>query len=97
MDYSIHLLHPLLSRHMAGVRKKLVQQPICAIIGAGEGLGQALASRFAKNGFALALISRSESGSAAAIKAAGKHTSCVRFFKADATNPNTIEKALKKV
>ena len=97
MDYSIHLLHPLLSRHMAGVRKKLVQQPICAIIGAGEGLGQALASRFAKNGFALALISRSESGSAAAIRAAGKHTPYVRFFKADATNPNTIENALKKV
>ena len=64
-------MHPLLSRHMAGVRKKLVQQPICAIIGAGEGLGQALASRFAKNGFALALISRSESGSAAAINVAG--------------------------
>ena len=64
---------------MDGVRKKLVQQPVCAIIGAGEGLGQALASRFAKNGFALTLISRSESGSAAAIKAAEKHTPCVRY------------------
>ena len=61
---------------MAGIRKKLVQQPICAIIGAGEGLGQALASRSAKNGFALALISRSVAGSAAAIRAAGKHTLC---------------------
>ena len=74
-----------------------MSQPICAIVGAGEGLGQALSSKFAENGFGLALISRSKTGSAAAFKAAINHTSNVQFFKADATKPNTIENALKKV
>ena len=72
-----------------------MSQPICAIVGAGEGLGQALSSKFAANGFGLALISRSKTGSAAAFKAAINHTSNVQFFKADATKPNTIENALK--
>ena len=39
--------------------------PVCAIVGAGEGLGQSLAAKFAAEGFDLALLSRSEAGSAA--------------------------------
>ncbi|MEM7177212.1 MAG: hypothetical protein AAF503_05870 [Pseudomonadota bacterium] len=43
---------------------------LCAIVGAGEGLGSALAARFASGGFDLALISRSPDASASAIEAA---------------------------
>lgn len=70
---------------------------ICAIVGAGEGLGQALSAKFAEKGFDLALISRTEAGSAAAklsaIAAGGK----ARFFAADATKPETVEVALEQV
>jgi short-subunit dehydrogenase len=37
----------------------------CILIGAGDGLGQSLARKFAKEGFNLSLVSRSEKGSAA--------------------------------
>ena len=43
---------------------------VCAIVGAGEGLCRALAARFAGEGYDVALISRSEKGSAAAAEAA---------------------------
>ncbi len=74
-----------------------MSQPICAIIGAGEGLGKALAKKFANNGFGLALISRSQVGSAAAMHAAATITSNVKFFQADAEKPETIEDALALV
>ena len=72
-------------------------QPVCAIVGAGEGLGRALAAKFASQGFDIALISRSEAGSAAAIKAAAAVGANVRFYPADATQPETIQSALAKV
>lgn len=73
--------------------------PICAIVGAGEGLGSALAARFASEGLDIALVSRSEDGSAAAFKSASeaRTTADVRFFSADATEPETIEQALSNV
>lgn len=74
-----------------------MSRPVCAIIGAGEGLGRALAAKFANQGFDLALISRSEAGSATAIEAAAEVTANVRFFSADATQPETIESALARV
>ena len=69
-------------------------QPVCAIVGAGEGLGRALAAKFAGEGFDIALISRSEKGSNAAAKAAAGAN--VNFFAADAMQPETIEQALAK-
>ena len=44
-------------------------RPSCAIVGAGEGLGRALAAKFATQGFDIALISRSETSCVAAIEA----------------------------
>ena len=46
--------------------------PVCAIVGAGEGLGAALAARFARGGFDIALVSRSAMQREAAAKAAMK-------------------------
>jgi short-subunit dehydrogenase len=37
-----------------------MSRPICAIVGAGEGLGRSLAAKFAGEGFDIGLISRSE-------------------------------------
>ena len=71
--------------------------PLCTIIGAGEGLGRALAEKFAGQGFSIALISRSEAGSAAAVEAAAAVTPNVRYCSADAVQPETIESALTEV
>lgn len=73
-----------------------MSQPVCAIIGAGVGLGRALAAKFGSQGFDIALSSRSVAGSAAAIEAAAAVTANVRHFAADATQPETIESALAK-
>ncbi len=72
-------------------------RPVCAIIGAGEGLGQSLARKFAAEGCDIALISRSEKGSADAVKAATAAGASVKFLAADATKPETIEQALAEV
>lgn len=69
---------------------------ICAIVGAGEGLGAALAARFARECFDLALISRTETNRAAACTAASEaRPGCtVTSRNADATDPQTIEQVL---
>ena len=69
-------------------------KPVCAIVGAGEGLGRALAAKFAGQDHDIALISRSAKGSAAAMEAARASTANVKFYSADATQPETIESAL---
>ena len=69
---------------------------VCAIVGAGEGLGRALAGKFAAEGFDIALISRSKEGSSAAAAAASAANAKVGFFAADATKPETIEAALAR-
>ncbi len=69
---------------------------VCAIVGAGEGLGQSLAAAFARKGFDIALLSRSENGSAAAFAAARRANpqAKVRFVAADAGQPQTVEDGL---
>lgn len=69
-------------------------RPVCAIIGAGEGLGCSLAAKFAGEGFDIALVSRSEAGSSAAAAAATQVKAAVNFYAADALQPETIEQAL---
>jgi NADP-dependent 3-hydroxy acid dehydrogenase YdfG len=71
--------------------------PVCTIVGAGEGLGRALAAKFASQAFDIALISRSEANSAAAIEAAAAGAAKVRFFSADATRPETLESAIAAI
>ena len=73
-----------------------MSRPVCAIVGAGEGLGRSLAAKFAAEGFDIALISRTEKGSRAAADAAtsASESTRVEFLAADATEPQTIERAL---
>ena len=76
-----------------------MSKPICAIVGAGEGLGQSLAAKFAAEGFDIALVSRSETGSDAAAAAASdaRPEAAVKYFAADAMQPETIEDAFRQI
>ena len=75
-----------------------MDQRVCVIVGAGEGLGRSLAAAFATKGFAIALLSRSEKGSAAALEAArgANPTAKVRFFAGDATQAPALEAAVAR-
>lgn len=72
---------------------------VCVVVGAGAGLGKSLAAAFAGAGFDLALISRSKSGTAAALDAAvqASSTCVVRAFQADATQPGSLERVLASI
>ena len=76
-----------------------MSRPVCAIVGAGEGLGRALAARFAGEKFDIGLVSRSREGSSAAAEAAvsANPEAKVEFFAADAGQPETVERALRDV
>ena len=69
-------------------------RPLCAIVGAGAGLGRALAAKFAAEGCDLALVSRSEAGGRVAAEAARSAGARVGFFAGDATRPESVERAL---
>ena len=73
-------------------------RPVCAIVGAGDGLGQSLARKFAANDFDIALLSRSEAGSAAAITAAKEAGPgvAVEYFQVDAMRPDTVVSGLEQ-
>lgn len=72
---------------------------VCAIVGAGEGLGVSLARTFAADGADIALLSRTEAGSAKALEAAKRARPAGRclFFAADATDPASLEASLARV
>ena len=76
-----------------------MSRPICAIFGAGEGLGKALAARFSGNGCDLALISRNEGSCRVAFEAAHAASADARamFFRADAAQPETVESAFNEI
>ena len=74
-------------------------RPICALVGGGEGLGRALAGKFAAEGCDIALVSRSEKGSQAAAQAASAASSDARvsFFSAYVTEPQSVEQAFARI
>lgn len=76
-----------------------MSRPICAVVGGGEGLGQALAGKFSSKGFDIALVSRSQKGSDAAAKAASEACAKanVKFFSADVTEPQSVERAFSDI
>ncbi|TFB84766.1 SDR family NAD(P)-dependent oxidoreductase [Cryobacterium algoricola] len=70
--------------------------PVIAIIGAGPGLGAAVARRFGREGFAIALISRNQSklnAMAAELTVAGF---TARAYAADVLTPASLESALAR-
>lgn len=73
--------------------------PICTIVGAGEGLGTSLAKKFAAQGFDIALISRSKSKAAPILEAIRQKNAKVtaQFFAADVTKPDDLEHAFARI
>lgn len=72
-------------------------KPVCVIVGAGPGLGLAIARRFAEGGYAIALISRSSDkldDMAMALRADGLEA---RGFVADAGDQAALAAALDQV
>lgn len=70
--------------------------PVIAIIGAGPGLGAAVARRFGREGFSIALISRNQSkldAMAAELNVGGL---IARGYTADVREPATLEDALAR-
>ncbi|MEC5150520.1 SDR family NAD(P)-dependent oxidoreductase [Cryobacterium sp. GrIS_2_6] len=70
--------------------------PVIAIIGAGPGLGAAVARRFGREGFSIALIARNQSklgAMAAELTAAGFSA---RAYAADVLTPTSLEAALAR-
>lgn len=65
---------------------------VCTIVGAGPGMGMALAGRFQRAGFTVALISRSADHLLADPAAAGMHA-----FQADAGEPQALTAAFKQI
>jgi NADP-dependent 3-hydroxy acid dehydrogenase YdfG len=68
-----------------------------AIIGAGSGLGAAVARRFGAEGFSVALISRNQGRLDALADELGKDGVHARGFVADVRNPTSIAAALEQV
>ncbi|MEM7293546.1 MAG: SDR family NAD(P)-dependent oxidoreductase [Pseudomonadota bacterium] len=76
-----------------------MSHPLCIIVGAGDGLGQSLARRFALENHNLALVSRTESGSQLAMDAARAANGGINIthHKADVTHPETVETAISGI
>jgi NAD(P)-dependent dehydrogenase (short-subunit alcohol dehydrogenase family) len=72
---------------------------VCAIVGAGEGLGASLARVFAADGCDIALVSRTSAGSATAREAAAAANPSGRVLcvQADAAKTQSLEAALSQV
>ncbi|KNC19732.1 dehydrogenase [Arthrobacter sp. RIT-PI-e] len=66
-----------------------------AIIGAGRGLGAAVARRFGAEGFSVALVSRNQGKLDALAEDLGKDGVHARGFTADVRNPESIAAALE--
>jgi NAD(P)-dependent dehydrogenase (short-subunit alcohol dehydrogenase family) len=76
-----------------------MKNSVCVIVGAGVGLGKSLARRFSEEGYTLALISRTEKGSAESLGAAKEASEHLphNYFKGDATQPSDLEATIRKV
>lgn len=74
-----------------------MSQRVCAVVGAGPGVGVAVAKRFAREGFCIALIARSAEaleGHAASLREGGEDA---RAFPADVADVASLEGALTRI
>ena len=70
--------------------------PVIAIIGAGPGLGAAVARRFGREGFSIALISRDQSKLDTMATELKEQGPTARGYAADVREPATVEDALAR-
>lgn len=70
---------------------------VAAVLGVGPGLGASVARRFAREGFAVALMARSEESVAAAREEIEKLGGTALPVSTDATDPASVESAFERV
>ena len=70
---------------------------VAAVLGVGPGLGTAIARRFAKEGFAVALMSRREESAAEARREIEDAGGAALIVSTDATDPASVEAAFGRV
>jgi NADP-dependent 3-hydroxy acid dehydrogenase YdfG len=70
--------------------------PVIAIIGAGPGLGAAVARRFGREGYAVALISRDQSKLDTMASELAEAGVTAKGYAADVREPATVERALAR-
>jgi NAD(P)-dependent dehydrogenase (short-subunit alcohol dehydrogenase family) len=70
---------------------------VAAILGVGPGLGAAVARRFAREGFAVALMARNEDGLSGIRQGIEEDGGAALSISADATDPASVEKAFGRV
>lgn len=73
------------------------QQAVTAILGAGPGLGAALAARFAREGHALALLTRSAAGRQYALDAVAAAGGYAQGWDCDAASPASVAAAFAQI
>ncbi len=64
--------------------------PVAAVVGVGPGLGAAVARRFAREGFAVALLARSEGTLLGVLEEVGRHGGSGHIFPCDATDAGSV-------
>ena len=70
-----------------------MSKPICAVVGVGPGNGAALARRFSREGYAVALLARSTGFSEQLASELGD----ARAFECDASRPDSVEQAFSRI
>jgi len=70
---------------------------VAAVLGVGPGLGAAIARRFAREGFAVALMARKEESVAGVREEIEDNGGTALPISADATDPASVEAAFERV
>ena len=78
-------------------RRPAQSRPVCAVVGAGPGVGAAVARRFGREGFALALIARRRDAVDALARALTADGATARGYAADAADAVALQRALTDV
>ena len=68
---------------------------VCAVVGAGPGLGQAIAVRFAKGGYKVAVLNRSEDSARSALDGIAAVGGQSLFVSTDASNRENVFASFK--
>ena len=70
---------------------------IAAVVGVGSGLGAAIARRFAREDYAVALMARNEGSLSGIQQEIGEEGGTAASYAADATDPGSIEQAFGQI
>jgi len=70
-----------------------MSKSVCAVVGVGAGNGAALARRFSREGYAVALLARSTEFSEQLVEELGD----ARAFECDASRPDAVERAFSRI